>query len=92
MVTATSGRGAPVGSVTTPEMLPAVCAHAGNTPIASNKNSKKGWASSSEAAARTEPAGVQVFHRLPYRKRICERSARFTMYRLSWDRLDEADA
>jgi hypothetical protein len=82
MVTATSGRAAPVWSVTTPERLAPVWAHAGNAPIAIHKSSKRAWASS-EAAVGTEPARVKVFQRLPYRTRICERSERFTMDHLS---------
>jgi len=53
IVTATSGRAAPVWFVTTPERLAPVWAHPGNAPIASHKSSKKGWASSSEAGVGT---------------------------------------
>ena len=59
-----------------------VWAHAGNAPIASHKSSKKSGASRSEAAVGTYPARVKVFHRLPYRKRICERSERFMKFSL----------
>src|ERR1700683_3349043 len=41
MVTATPARGAPVRSVTTPERLAPVWAHAGNAPIARDKRSQK---------------------------------------------------
>src|ERR1700722_8352914 len=53
----TSGRSAPVWSVTTPERSALVWAHTGNVPTASNKTSKKDWASVDErkgiAAAET---------------------------------------